>query len=134
MYKFSITLAFQKYALSCKSRFPVLQDDPVYRPATVELFNRTQLHIMTRSATPELPALSWYNIPIPEKICQNDHKLYQICHKIYQIAVNRPNDLKIYQHLSFKDNAKCSQIWIFCSKKYHLATLSHTLAYIASWP
>ncbi len=29
-------------------RYPMLQDDPVYRPATAELFNRTQSHIMTR--------------------------------------------------------------------------------------
>ena len=29
-------------------RYPMLQDDPVYRPATAELFSRTQAHIATR--------------------------------------------------------------------------------------
>jgi hypothetical protein len=29
---------------------------------------------------------------------KNCHKIYQNCHKIYQMAVNRPNDHKIYQH------------------------------------
>jgi hypothetical protein len=36
---------------------------------------------------------------------------------------NRPNDHKIYQHLSLLDTQKITQIDIFGLKKYHLATL-----------
>jgi hypothetical protein len=39
------------------------------------------------------------------------------------MAVKRPNGHKIYQHLPLLDPPKFTQIWIFCLKICHLATL-----------
>jgi hypothetical protein len=50
---------------------------------------------------------------------------YQFFWQLYQMAVNRPNDHKIRQHLPLQDPPKYTQIRIFGLKTNHLATLRH---------
>jgi hypothetical protein len=61
-----------------------------------------------------LPDFSSYNLP-KQKNIPNDHK-------------NIPNGHKIYQHFSFQDPPKITQIGIFGLKIYHLATLPRRCA------
>jgi hypothetical protein len=50
----------------------------------------------------------------------NDNKIYTKWPK------NRPNVQVICRHLLLQDPTKFTQIWIFCLKIYHLATLIST--------
>jgi hypothetical protein len=56
------------------------------------------------------------------KICQNDHKIYQMALKYTKLQENRRNVLKIYQRLSMQDTSKFTQTDILGFKVYHLAT------------
>jgi hypothetical protein len=46
--------------------------------------------------------------------------------KTEQVAVNKPNDRKIYQPFPLKGSIKYAQICIFGMQIYHLATLATT--------
>jgi hypothetical protein len=58
------------------------------------------------------------------KMYQNGGKIYQMPVKYAKWTENRPNGLKIFQHLPLQDPPKLTQIGIFGLKRNHLATLT----------
>jgi hypothetical protein len=74
----------------------------------------------------------WVQITRTGNIYQEDHKTCQNAIQYTKWQQNRPKGHKRYQHLSMQDTPKLTQIWNFCLKMYHLATLAHTTARLGS--
>jgi hypothetical protein len=62
---------------------------------------------------PGLPDFSLHSIPKRGKIMCQKTINYTKWQKLYQMAVDRPNGHKIYQHLPLQDPPKFTQIGIF---------------------
>jgi hypothetical protein len=56
------------------------------------------------------------------KYILNDYKIYQMAIKYTKWPKNTRNGRKIFQHFTFRDPPKYTQIGIFGMKIYHLAT------------
>jgi hypothetical protein len=69
-----------------------------------------------------LPDFSWYNLPKREKYTKRE-KIYQITAKHTKWPLNISDGHEICQYFEYKGPSKCTQVGIFGTKIYHLATL-----------